>query len=119
MSIVVVDDDTAVRKLIVDVMKFSVNRDVVSFSNGLSAWNYLSQDNGKTDIIISDVDMPDMDGLQLLSKVMEHDSEKIMIMMSGNSDYKENSIKSGAKLFLNKPFRIKELFNIVENFVVK
>lgn len=106
-----------VRELVVDVMKYCVNREVKAFSDGLSAWKYLSN-NGDADIIISDVDMPNMDGLQLLSRVMQHDSEKIFIMMSGVSHYKEPSIKRGAMGFLAKPFKIDELFGIVQKYVV-
>lgn len=113
----VVDNDPGVRALTVDALSYCVNRDVTSFSDGLSAWQYLDGTNG-ADIVISDVDMPGMDGLELLGKFKAKWKNKTFILMSGREKNGERADAAGADGFLAKPFTINDLFNIVQNFVV-
>ena len=100
-----------------NALTYCVNREVKSFDSTLSAWNYI-EGGGGADIIISDVDMPGMSGLELLSKIKSKDPDKIVILMSGHA---ENEIKlknSQANAFLAKPFQVDDLFNIVQCYVV-
>ncbi len=113
----VVDDDSLIRKLTVTALSYCVNREVLSFDDGHSALNYIS-DGGLVDIVISDVDMPEMSGLDLMTKVRAIDPDKIFIIMSGVGDYEEKSLQQGANGFLAKPFEITDLFDLVQCFVV-
>lgn len=117
VKILVVDDDSLVRKLTVTALSYCVNREVLSFEDGMGAWNYIKDDN-PVDIVISDVDMPKMGGFNLMEKVRQKDPEKIFILMSGVKDYEELSRNNGASAFLAKPFEISDLFNIIQCFVV-
>ncbi|MCK5164397.1 MAG: response regulator [Desulfobacula sp.] len=117
VKILVVDDDTLIKNLTVTALTYCVNREVKSFDNAILAWEYINQGN-EVDIVISDVDMPDMNGFELMSKVREKYPEKIFIIMSGVSDYERRSQKAGADAFLAKPFEINDLFSIVQYFVV-
>lgn len=117
VKIMVVDDDTRIRDLTVTALTYCVNRKVMSFSNPVSALNYL-QDGNDVDIVISDVEMPQINGFEFMTKVKEDFPDKIFIIMSGVSDYEEQSRISGADAFLSKPFQINDLFNIVQCFVV-
>ncbi len=113
----VVDDDPGIRSLTVDALSYCVNRDVVSFADGTSAWHYLDRGN-EADLLISDADMPGMGGMELLIKFKEKWNNKIFILMSGRE---ENGVKAefaGADAFLKKPFTINDLFEIVQHFVV-
>lgn len=94
-----------------------MNREVKSFDNGRLAWDYISG-GGEVDIVISDVDMPDMDGFELMAKVKDKYPDKIFIIMSGIYDNEEKSQMAGADGFLAKPFEINDLFGIVQCFVV-
>lgn len=114
----VVDDDLQVRKLTVTALSYSVNREVVSFGDGEQAWEYI-QNGADVDIILSDVDMPVMDGFELMAKVQELYPEKIFIIMSGIPGYEPRAEKEGASAFLGKPFGINDLFNIVQYYVVE
>ncbi len=69
-------------------------------------------------MVISDVDMPEMDGFELMEKFKARYPEKVFIIMSGVSENEKKSRKSGATGFLAKPFEINDLFNIVQCFVV-
>jgi len=114
---VVVDDEPGIRALTVDALSYCVNRDVVSFPDGISAWHYLDGVNG-ADLVISDVDMPAMDGLELLGKFKKNWEDKIFILMSGREENEAKAESAGADAFLKKPFSINDLFKIVQHFVV-
>jgi two-component system response regulator FlrC len=117
VKIAVVDDDNMLRDVIVDILMFSVNRDVMSFDSATSAWEQFNKGNSP-DILISDVEMPGMSGLELVDKVMLESPEKVCILMSGDPSYEIPAKEMGATAFLAKPFDIKDLFSIVETYVV-
>lgn len=113
-----VDDDLLVRQLTVTALTYCVNRKVLSFCDGCHAWEYI-ENGGEFDIVISDVNMPKMNGLDLMVRVKEKFPEKIFIIMSGVPDNEMWASQAGADAFLAKPFEIKDLFNIVQCFVVE
>ena len=117
VKIAVVEDNNLIRDFVVDTLMFSVNREVISFENATSAWGYFDK-NDNSDIIISDVEMPGMDGLELLDRVKTKSPKKIFIVMSGNPSYEERAKELGADAFLAKPFSIEDLFSLVELHVV-
>jgi len=118
VKFVVVDDDKLIRDFVASVLMFSVNREVRSFSNGFLAWDYIeAPDNA--DIIVSDVDMPEMTGFELLAKIKKNCPEKKCIIMSGDPGNETTAKRLGADGFLAKPFSVDDLFNIVETFVVQ
>ena len=96
---------------------FSVNRQVLSFESGVTAWNYLKQSDN-ADIIISDINMPDMSGFELLSKIKGASPDKTCVLMSADSENEIAARELKADAFLAKPFSINDLFNLVETFVV-
>jgi CheY-like chemotaxis protein len=96
---------------------YCVNRNVLSFENGLEAWNYINSSDG-IDIVVSDVDMPEMDGIELLSRIKDSYPDKICILLSGDVSNEKSAKKMGADVFLAKPFKIVDLFDIVQTYVV-
>ncbi|OGQ85159.1 MAG: hypothetical protein A3J85_01485 [Desulfobacula sp. RIFOXYA12_FULL_46_16] len=98
-------------------MTYCVNREVKSFDNGRLAWEYIHT-GGEVDIVISDADMPEMNGFELMEKFKEKYPDKTFILMSGVSDDERKSQIAGADAFLAKPFEINDLFAIVQCFVV-
>ncbi len=117
MKIIVVDDDHLIRDLTVTALSYCINREVKSFDSSLEALTYI-ETGAPVDIIISDVDMPEMNGLELMSRVKKKDPEKIFIIMSGKAAYESKSRLAGASAFLAKPFEINDLFSIVQCYVV-
>ncbi len=117
MKILVVDDDRLLKDLTVTSLTYCVNREVKSFDDGKQAWKFI-QGGGDVDIVITDVDMPGMNGFELMSRVKEKYPEVIFIIMSGVADYEKQSHLAGASAFLAKPFEINDLFSIVQCFVV-
>ena len=113
-----VDDDQMTRDFAVDVLAYSVNREVKSFGNGVDAWTYI-KDPESADIIVSEVDIPQMNGLELLKKVKSEYPKKICILMSNQPAHETAARQSGADAFIAKPFDIDDLFDVVQSFVVE
>jgi CheY-like chemotaxis protein len=116
VKIAVVEDNNLIRDFVVDTLMFSVNREVISFENAVSAWGYFDK-NDNSDIIISDVEMPGMDGLELLDRVKTQYPKKVFIVMSANPSYEKRAKELGADAFLAKPFSIEDLFSLVELYI--
>ncbi|MBU0991268.1 MAG: response regulator [Proteobacteria bacterium] len=117
VKIAVVDDDEPHRGFVVNALMYCVNRDVISFENSYSAWLYL-EGAESADIVVSDAEMPEMDGFELISRIKNKFPGKICILMSGNPANEKMAIDIGADAFLAKPFSVNDLFTIVQTFVV-
>ena len=118
MKIVVVEPDPLVKDFIVDVLEFSVNREVKSFDNGLKALRHLNQ-KGEFDVVISEAELPGLNGLELFKQIKKEWPYKIYILMSGNAENEKKAADIGLDAYLAKPVGVKDLFAIVENFVAK
>jgi DNA-binding NtrC family response regulator len=102
----------------VDILAYSVNREVKTFANGTDAWAYIRNPES-ADIIVSDVDMPRMDGLELLKRVKTEYPKKICILMGSQPAHETAARQFGADAFIAKPFDINDLFDVVQSFVVE
>ncbi len=117
VKIAVIDGDLLVRDFVSTVLMYCVNRDVLSFDNGLAAWRYMEGD-GSPDIIISEVDVTGLNGFELLAKFKEKHPAKKCLLMSANPEDEQIARDLGADAFLAKPVSVKDLFRVVEAFVV-
>ena len=115
--IAVIDDDLLVRDFVTNVLMYCVNRDVLSFDNGLAAWTYF-ESHGSPDIIISEIDVPGLNGFELMAKFKEKNPDKKCLLMSANPANEQSARNSGADAFLAKPVSVNDLFNVVQTFVV-
>ncbi len=108
-KILVVDDYPHIRDLIREALETEGHYEVSEAENGLEALNLLRQ---KTyDIVISDVMMPIMGGLDLLESIQEVQPTVLTIMMTAYPEIETSvsAMKKGAVDFIRKPFRIDEL----------
>jgi len=82
---------------------------VTGATRGQDAVNLL--DNEKFDVIVLDLAMPGMDGLETLQKIKEKDPDAEIIMLSGHGSIKTSieAIKLGAEDFMEKPVDLPEL----------
>ena len=115
-TVLVVDDDLSTRSVIVDALELS-EISVLEAENGLEALKLLEENT--CDLIISDVKMPGMSGIDLLDKVMEIHPGMHMIMITGfpSLDLTVAAIKTGAVDFMAKPFNIEELMHKVHIYL--
>lgn len=97
---------------------YCVNRDIVQFENACAAWSYLEEPES-ADIVISDAEMAEMTGFELVSRIKKRFPQRICILMSGNPANEKIAADTGADAFLAKPFSVNDLFHIVQTFVVE
>jgi len=117
VKIAVIDADPIVRDFVVGTLMYSVNRDVLPFENGLDAWMHF-EDDGVPDIIVADVNLDDLTGMELLEKVKGLKQDTVVIFYSDLSEKEAMVKEAGADAFLAKPFGVTELFSLVQQFVV-
>lgn len=112
-NILVVDDDELICCLLKDILARQKCA-VTTALNGPQALEILS--NAQIDIVITDVNMPGMNGIVLMEEIKKiaPDLPIIVITGGGNEEIAIKALKSGAFNFCRKPFEIGELTRIVE-----
>jgi response regulator RpfG family c-di-GMP phosphodiesterase len=116
----VVEDDYQLRSTTQKILE-KLHATVRTAENGLIAKTILQQSVVGFDLILSDIRMPEMDGIELLSYCKKSHSETKFILFTGFSEYLETHTASelGADGFLIKPFRLIELLNTIEQVLFK
>ncbi len=96
-SILVVDDEEPIRD-VVSWMLEDAGHDVHSAAGGMEALQFLD-DNGPVDLLISDINMPGIDGLELVARARRRWPGLPVLLVSGRPP------PGGARQFIPKPFR--------------
>lgn len=113
-KILVVDDEISICLLLENFL--SQDYDVVSLNNGFDALEWL--EGNLPDLIISDIQMPKMDGYEFLTNVRKRGFTKHtpVLMLSARAESKERikCYKLGAQDYLTKPFNPEELEELVK-----
>ena len=106
--ILVVDDEPGVRELICDALHMS-DFQTLQAVDGLAALSAIRRD--RFDLMILDINMPKLDGLELLEKIRKDGMEIPALMLSARGDKVDISqgLKLGADDYMTKPFSIEEL----------
>jgi DNA-binding NtrC family response regulator len=112
-SILIVDDDEIMRETLSDVLRKN-GYDMFSVASGNGALSMIKRN--LIDLILLDMKLPDIDGLEVLKKIKEFDTEILVIMMTAYSDVQTavSAMKSGAYDYINKPFELEELRLLIE-----
>ena len=120
-QILVVDDFEDVRESLAEVLEDSGNQ-VITAANGLEAMDAIKHQ--KISLVISDILMPEMDGLELITETRKLYPDMKFILISGGSrynddfDYLEMSKNlTGIETLLKKPFETETLLNMVDNLL--
>jgi len=118
ISILVVDDERAIRNSLKEILEYE-NYKVEVAENGADALSKVQ--NGKFDLIFSDIKMPEMDGIAFLEAVLKERGDVPVIMMSGHAeiDTAVKSIKLGAYDFISKPLDMNRILVTVRNALDK
>lgn len=114
-SIVIVDDDNEMRAMLDDYFR-SKDYDVDAFPSAVDAIARLKNRQGPPDLVLSDVRMPQMDGLEFILKVKEMFPEVPIILMTafGSIESAIEAIRRGAFDYITKPFKLAALEVVIE-----
>lgn len=109
-KILIADDDTLVRVAIQKILNM-FNHDVVAVESGRQVLEHVSED---FDVIVLDINMPDMDGFETLERLNQQkiDIPVLFLTGAGSMDYAVKAINLGAYDFLTKPIADIELFHV-------
>src|SRR6266567_2707846 len=116
IRILVVDDIAETRENLAKLIGFETDMTIVaSADGGQQAVEFAKRE--RPDVILMDINMPDMDGITATEIIANTVPESPIIMMSvqGEQDYLRRSMLAGAREFLVKPFSADELINAIRH----
>lgn len=116
-NILICDDAAFMRMMIKDILTkngYNVAGEAENGAKAVEQYNVL-----KPDLVLMDITMPEMDGIQALKKIKEGDPGAMVIMCSamGQQAMVIESIQSGAKDFIVKPFQADRVIEAVKKVV--
>jgi two-component system, NtrC family, nitrogen regulation response regulator NtrX len=117
-KILVIDDEKAIRRSLKDILEFE--KHTVEEAEDGEAGLKLAMAK-EFDLIISDIKMPKIDGIEFLSKIMDHGTSAAVVMMSGHGTIETavEAVKKGAYDFIPKPIDLNRLLVTVRNAMDK
>ena len=105
--ILIVEDDTAVRNLIATTLETQDYRFHTAQTGAQAVFEAVSQ---KPDIILLDLGLPDMDGVDIIKKIRSWSTKPIIVISARSEDRdKIEALDAGADDYLTKPFSVEEL----------
>ncbi|MFC5468505.1 response regulator [Cohnella suwonensis] len=118
MKIMLIEDEALAMDELRHLMKpYEDKHEIVGFDNGEEALDYAYR--WLPDIVVSDIRMPGMDGLEVIRRMIERHPRLQAIMLSGYNDfeYARGALKLGAKEYLLKPVPAAELYAAVDRMI--
>ena len=114
-KILVVDDDDTMRQLL-NVALGKINFEVLTAENGQAGWEVFERE--KPFLVFTDVEMPEMDGLELLRKIKKASPHTIVVVMTSYSSEERviEVLKLGGDNYLKKPFQISEIHSLANRY---
>lgn len=118
-SCLVVEDSPMMRQLIVFALARVKNVSVTEADDGVVALKRLAQ--GKFDLIITDINMPIMDGLKLVRRIRSDEAHKdvpvIVITTEGSSEDRARAMALGASAYITKPIQAPQVIATVKELL--
>jgi two-component system, NtrC family, nitrogen regulation response regulator NtrX len=107
-KILVIDDETAIRKALKEILEYE-SFEVAEAEDGASALKLTEKEN--FDLIFCDIKMPRMDGIEVLSKMKEKGVEAPIVMITGHGSVETavDALKKGAYDFIQKPLDLNRI----------
>ncbi|MCK4919843.1 MAG: response regulator [Bacteroidales bacterium] len=112
-NILIVEDNEGTRILLEDALRD--NGYEISIANdGQDALKILEDKSSLITLIITDLQMPVMDGIEFIKKVRENDTTIPILVLTTNALQKQQAKESGASGYIVKPFSMKHLVSAIE-----
>jgi len=107
LKILVVDDSSTMRRIIKNTLNRIGHKDLLEAEDGLKGWEQIDA-NPDTEVLITDWNMPEMNGLELVKKVRAdsrfEDMPIIMVTTEGGKAEVITALKAGVNNYIVKPF---------------
>ena len=118
-TILIVDDSSSLRT-VVKIALMRAGYEVLEAVDGRDGLAQLDK-AGRVNLIVSDVNMPNMDGIAFLTQVKQHPRHKftpvIMLTTEGQDAKKDQGRAAGAKAWIVKPFNPQQLLDAVSKLI--
>ena len=119
-TILIVDDSSSLRT-VVRIALTRAGYDVLEAVDGVDGLKALDK-AAKVHLIVSDVNMPNMDGIAFVTQVKQHPKHRftpvVMLTTEGEDDMKNRGRLAGAKAWMVKPFNPPQLLDAVSKLVL-
>lgn len=119
-TVMIVDDSASLRQ-VVNMALSGAGYQVMEACDGKDALDKLNQTQPKVHLIISDMNMPVMDGISFVREIKKHPSYKftpvIMLTTEAGRDKKEQGREVGAKAWMVKPFLPQQMLDAVAKLI--
>jgi len=117
-KILIIDDEKPIRETLKEILEYE-DFQVELASNGFQGLEQM--DKGKFEIVLCDIKMPKMDGIETLEKILEKDPDVAVVMISGHGNVENavEAIKKGAYDFIEKPLDLNRLLITLRNALDK
>lgn len=113
LNILIVDDEEPIRELLVDYFS-QCHHECKDAESGEKALEIMPE--FKPHVVITDLNMPEMNGIELLKQIREQNSNTKVIILTGFPDQQNaiDAVNFGARAFLQKPINLSDLSAVVE-----
>ncbi|MBI1807031.1 MAG: response regulator [Ignavibacteria bacterium] len=113
LRILVVDDEDDLRNILSDVLE-KTGYEIKSASNGEEAINLLKKN--RFDLTLLDIQMPNLNGIEVLKYIKQHFPATKSIMLTGYADLKHamEAKEFGAVDFISKPYQLEEILSTID-----
>lgn len=117
-KILIIDDERSIRRTLKEILEFE-DHTVDAVEDGISGIREAKENN--YDVIFCDIKMPQMDGMEVLTKLKNDGLETPIIMISGHGNIETavESIKNGAYDFIEKPLDLNRILVTIKNALEK
>lgn len=117
-KVLIIDDEKAIRRSIREILEFE-KYEIEEAEDGAQGLEMALKNN--YDIVLSDIKMPKLDGIELLQKLMDAKCESALIIMSGHGNIETavDAVKKGAYDYLAKPIDLNRLLVTMRNAMQK
>lgn len=115
MKILIIDDEPKIRNGLSNLLTRREGWEVAgAYENAADALKYLAVN--QVDVIITDIKMPEISGLELIARIRERDKKTAIIILSGYSNFQfaQRAIELGVSRYLTKPTNPRELICVLE-----
>ncbi|MDZ4071762.1 MAG: sigma-54 dependent transcriptional regulator [Sediminibacterium sp.] len=117
-TILIIDDERAIRNVLKDILS-NEGLKVEEAADGEEGWKKFQA--GSFDVVLCDIKMPKLDGIEFLQKVMEAGTDTPVIMISGHGNIETavDAVKKGAFDYISKPPDLNRLLITIRNAMDK